>query len=223
MDLKPQFILDLESYSRQNIHFILDEMAGSLETVRVSLPLLIMYGADLLKEISNKNYSIFLDVKNGKYQEIEAIAQTLQPYNIRFVSINLSGGLAIIQNALKAQEKYLPKTILVGSNLLSLSTSEELQYLGYYETNGTDLLYQWTDLAIDCGINTFRCHEHELIPLRTIYGENLTLISEPQSQENEQILNKSSFWIIKVPPQYITENKMDFQNLIEHTYSSYNS
>jgi orotidine-5'-phosphate decarboxylase len=131
LPLLNRVIVALDNLDYHGVEHFLNQAEGRIKTVKIGLELFYRYGPAFVRQVK-EHYpvDIFLDLKLHDIPNTVAQAiYSLQGLPVRFLTIHLSGGPAMIQTALQAAANALPETSLLGVAYLTSLSPQDLNHL----------------------------------------------------------------------------------------------
>jgi orotidine-5'-phosphate decarboxylase len=138
---------------------IVDEIQDKI-IIKIGYNLFIKGGINFVKQIKDKGFNIFLDLKlhdipNTVYNGVKAVSEI----GVNYLTIHSLGGQEMIRQAVKAKEgtdlKILAVTILT-------SHDENYPKLLGSSLSVPDLAYRLADIAVSNGSDGIVCSSHEV-------------------------------------------------------------
>ncbi|MBP5296252.1 MAG: orotidine-5'-phosphate decarboxylase, partial [Bacteriovoracaceae bacterium] len=125
--MRDRVIVALDNMGPAQVREFLPRIQGKIPTVKVGLELYYRTGPDFVRELREQGFAIFLDLKlhdipHTVAQAIDALAHL----PIKFLTIHLSGGAAMVQAAAAKAQEVLPHTTLLGVSFLTSLDQHEL-------------------------------------------------------------------------------------------------
>ena len=103
---------------------ILRGLRGKLEWVKIGLQMYLIYGAELVREVSAMGFKIFLDLKLFDIPNTVASAvESVAALPVSMLTIHASGGREMIEAAVKAAERTNPDLAILGVTVLTSQSS----------------------------------------------------------------------------------------------------
>jgi orotidine-5'-phosphate decarboxylase len=156
--------------SEQMIDFI-KSTHHVLDFYKIGMQSFYKYGSDFLIKVKNDfQVNIFLDLKLHDIPNTVAGAiESLQGLPIEFLTLHLSGGQKMCESAVRARDKFLPKTKLLGVSLLT--SLDQTDFKNLWNLDPEDVSAQMDRLlkiAKDSKIDGVVCSPHELAQIGQI-------------------------------------------------------
>ncbi len=130
-------IIALDNMSKSSIFEFLKTIEGRIPTVKIGMETFYRYGRNLVEEISDQfQLKIFLDLKlhdipNTVFKSINA----LEGLPIKFLTLHLTGGAKMVEDAILSARESLPKTSLLGVSYLTSLGSNDFEKIFSYQNN----------------------------------------------------------------------------------------
>lgn len=172
-----ELILALDLETREEAFAMLDRLGGSLDRVKVGLQLFTAYGPDLVREIADRGYHIFLDLKlhdipNTVAKTVESIAAL----PVDLLTLHGSGGPEMLEWAAKAAREHAPDLRLLAVTVLTSMNREQLHALNVSAKPEEQVLHL-ADLSLRAGLAGLVCSPLELAPLRARFGPDPVVVT----------------------------------------------
>lgn len=163
-------ILALDLETRSDALAMLDRLGDSLEWVKIGLQLFTAYGPDFVREVAERNYRIFLDLKlhdipNTVAKAVQSIAQL----PVELLTLHASGGAEMIEWANRARETHAPHLNLLAVTVLTSMSSAQLHALNV-QASAEEQVLHLAKQSLEAGAQGLVCSPLELTPLRAALG-----------------------------------------------------
>ncbi len=158
-------IVALDNMPKANVFHFLDKAGAELELVKIGLELFCSEGPQFVKEVVNRHQKkIFLDLKLHDIPNTVAQAiNALKGLPIEFLTLHLSGGKGMLEEAILMAKEALPQTKLLGvSYLTSLDKQDFHNIQGIKEEEIPKAFERLFDLALETKVHGVVCSAHEL-------------------------------------------------------------
>ena len=171
-------ILALDLKTKTSALALLKRLGGSLSWVKIGLQMFTRYGPDIVKEIADQGYSIFLDLKLHDIPNTVANAiDSLSGYPIGLLTLHCFGGPEMMQWAREARDRSHKGMQLIGVTVLTSMDASNLAALGIRRSLPTQVL-RLAHLAIDeGGLDGLVCSPQEVGILRSQIGPEPLLLT----------------------------------------------
>ena len=124
-------ILALDLPDKESALEMLGTLKGSLRWVKIGLQMYVRYGADFVREVSDMDFKIFLDLKLHDIPNTVASAiKSLRSLPVDMLTIHTSGGREMMKYALDAARETNPDLLLLGVTVLTSFNAEGLRETG---------------------------------------------------------------------------------------------
>lgn len=172
-----QLILALDLTSRQSARRLLDRLDGELKWVKVGLQMFTAHGPDWVREIADRDYRVFLDLKlHDIPNTIAKTVQSLCHLPIDMLTLHASGGKEMLSAAETAKRELKPDLLLLGVTVLTSMNAAQLNRIGVGNTP-EDQVVNLASLTRDAGIGGLVCSGRELVSLAPRFGHSLQFVT----------------------------------------------
>lgn len=172
-----KLILALDLETREEAFAMLDRLGNSLEWVKVGLQLFTAYGPNFVREIADRGYKVFLDLKLYDIPNTVAKAvQSIATLPVELLTLHASGGAEMLQWANKARADYSPNLNLLAVTVLTSMNEAQLRSLNVLTTTEAHVKHL-ADLSLNAGIQGLVCSSLELSPLRACFGNDPIIVT----------------------------------------------
>ena len=172
-----QLILALDLETREDALAMLDQLDRSLDWVKIGLQLFTAYGPDFVREVADRGYHVFLDLKlhdipNTVAKSVQSIAQL----PVELLTLHASGGAEMLEWANKARADHAPDLNLLAVTVLTSMNEAQLHALNIKAGPEAQVMHL-AGLSLDAGVQGLVCSSLELPPLRQRYGANPIIVT----------------------------------------------
>jgi orotidine-5'-phosphate decarboxylase len=172
-----QLILALDVETREEALRTLKNLGDSLQWVKIGLQLFTACGPDIVREIADMGYRVFLDLKlhdipNTVAKAIQSIAQL----PVDLLTLHASGGTEMIQWANKARLDHAPNLNLLAVTILTSMDEKQLRELHVHSTTEAQVR-RLAELSLNAGAQGLVCSSLELTLLRARFGNDPLLVT----------------------------------------------
>ena len=187
-------ILALDVETREAAFEILDQLGDSLKWVKIGLQLFTAYGPDLVREIADCGYKIFLDLKLHDIPNTVAKAvQSISMLPVDLLTLHASGGSEMLEWARRAREEHAPDLNLLAVTVLTSMDARQLLSLNVNAEPAAQVRHL-AELSLQAGIQGLVCSPLELSMLRSQFGSDPIIVTpgirpkESSSDEQKRIM-----------------------------------
>jgi len=172
-----KLILALDLPDKADALAMLSKVAGELEWVKIGLQMYLAYGSDFVREVAEKGFKIFLDLKLYDIPNTVASAvKSLKDLPISMLTIHASGGSEMMKAALEAAKQTNPDLLLLGVTVLTSFDESGLAETGV-SLPPAGQVEKLASLAAGCGMKGLVCSPLEIEPLRKILPPDVKLVT----------------------------------------------
>jgi orotidine-5'-phosphate decarboxylase len=155
----------LDNMDRSTMEGFLASLPEECPWVKIGLEQYLSHGKEMVQFINERyNKEIFLDLKLHDIPNTVAKAlKGLKDLPVRFVTVHLSGGKAMLEAVQDVRNEYLPNVNILGvSFLTSLDTTDLNQLFGIEETQIDQGFKRLFNLALETGTQGIVCSPFEI-------------------------------------------------------------
>ena len=170
-------ILALDVETQEAAFELLDQLGDSLEWVKIGLQLFTAYGPDLVREIADKGYKVFLDLKLHDIPNTVAKAvQSISALPVELLTLHASGGTEMLEWAEKTRNEYAPDLNLLAVTVLTSMDARQLNSLNV-NLGPEAQVRHLANLSLNAGIQGLVCSPLELPLLRSHFGHEPIIVT----------------------------------------------
>jgi orotidine-5'-phosphate decarboxylase len=160
----PEIALALDVENEKTAYQILDEIDEKI-IVKIGYSLFIRYGKDIVKNVKDRGFKIFLDLKlhdipNTVYNGVKAATELQADY----LTIHTLGGLDMIKKAVEAKGNSSLK--LLGVTILTSHSEDYVNYIGS-SYSLESLALKLAKEGVLTGLDGIVCSSHEVRLLKS--------------------------------------------------------
>lgn len=134
----------------------------NLTRVKVGKELFTLAGPQVVKDLSNQGFDVFLDLKFHDIPNTVAAAVTAAcEMGVWMVNVHASGGQRMMEAAASAVHATGSNTLLIGVTILTSMTDEEVSRVGFAKS-ASDQAVDLAVLAASSGLDGVVCSPHEV-------------------------------------------------------------
>jgi len=173
--MKDRIIIALDVEKFEDARLLVDQLSDA-NLFKVGLQSFIKFGDEIITYLQKKEKKLFLDLK---FKDIPntvygAVKSSLK-YSPYFLTIHLSGGAEMIQQAAEAAKDDPDLTILGVTILTSLSNNDLIETCINLPTDLAVL--KLCELGLKNGVNAFVCSPLEIEPIKERFGKDIVLVT----------------------------------------------
>lgn len=170
-------ILVLDEPSPREVQPLLRSLAGEITWVKIGLQMFTACGPDCVRAIADQGFKVFLDLKLHDIPNTVAHAvESACRLPIHMLTLHTSGGRAMMQGAVKAQQAHKPDLLLLGVTVLTSMSDADLHSIGVGSA-APEQVVRLGRLAADSGLQGLVCSPLEIAPLRAALPAHVRLIT----------------------------------------------
>lgn len=173
-------IVALDSFpDKKSVLDFVNQLNPGLCELKIGKSLFTKFGPDLVRELIQKQFRIFLDLKfhdipNTVFDACFAAAEL----GVWMVNVHVSGGVEMMKAARRAIDQFPsnPKPLLIGVTLLTSLDETDLKLMGIHDSIENSVLCM-AKKAKECGLDGVVCSVSEAALLRKECGKDFLLIT----------------------------------------------
>ncbi|MEM8550273.1 MAG: orotidine-5'-phosphate decarboxylase [Verrucomicrobiota bacterium] len=172
-----ELILALDVPSREEARQILAQCGKELRWVKLGLQLFVRYGPDLVKELADEGYQVFLDLKLHDIPNTVASAiRSLKGVPASMLTVHTMGGPEMMTKAAEAAAEINPDLKLLGVTVLTSMDRAGLASCGVDEYP-EEMVLRLARLAVESNLAGLVCSPLELPQVRQELGKDVTIVT----------------------------------------------
>lgn len=172
-----ELILALDLETRDEALAMLDRLGDSLDWVKVGLQLFTAYGPDFVREVADRGYHVFLDLKLHDIPNTVAKAvQSIGSLPVELLTVHAGGGSEMLSWAAEAARSHAPQLKLLAVTVLTSMNQAQLDALNVRASTEEQVLHL-ADLSLRARIPGLVCSPLELTPLRQRFGPDPIIVT----------------------------------------------
>ena len=184
-----QLILALDVETREAALATLKGLGDAIDWVKIGLQLFTSCGPDIVREINDLGYRVFLDLKLHDIPNTVAKAvQSIAALPVELLTLHGSGGGEMIEWANKARQDYAPDLSLLAVTVLTSMDDAQLRGINVSATAEAQVRHL-AELSLQAGAQGLVCSSLELRPLRARFGPEPLLVTpgiRPQGSDSDE-------------------------------------
>ncbi len=176
-DYNKRVIVALDTVDPVKIDFILKELRGIVEIVKIGFQSFIYFGPELIKKTIDSGFKVFLDLKlHDIPNTIEKAVESCIKHNVYMITLHISGGKEMLQKACSIKHKYESDIRLLGVTILTSFDEYNFKDLNY-KLSLEEMVIYYARLGKDSGLDGIICSPKEIKVLRHDMGSELLIIT----------------------------------------------
>ena len=210
--MKNKVILALDLDDIKEVRTLLKNIGDSLKTIKVGKRLFTKYGPDLIKELKDKDYNVFLDLKfHDIPNTVKLATYEAAKHGVSMLTIHCSGGKemckeAVIGAMLGAEESNNNIPIILGVTVLTSLDDASLKELGVNIPlmEYAELL---ANLALNSGVHGIVCSPFEVKKLKKQINKVFVAVTPgirlPENKSDDQKRIADPRWALEQGADYL--------------------
>ncbi len=183
----PKVIVALDFSEYQEVIEFVNPLSPSLCRLKVGKELFTRFGPQIVMDLQNKGFEIFLDLKFHDIPTTVARAcEAAADLGVWMLNVHVMGGRRMLEAAQKALINRNNKPYLIGVTLLTSFDQDDMSEIGI-TGRITSRVEQLAILAFDVGLDGVVCSAQEAAALRKIRTNNFLLVTPGIRLDGERI------------------------------------
>ena len=177
MTNKP-ILVALDYDNRNDALQLIDKLDPDMCRLKIGKEMFTLFGPQIVTDIHSRGFDLFLDLKfhdipNTVAKAVSAAAEL----GVWMTNVHASGGLAMMESAKRALEKYGDKApLLIAVTVLTSMSDDELQLLGI-NVPASEHVLRLAALTQRAGLDGVVCSAQEASLLKAEFGQEFKLIT----------------------------------------------
>lgn len=173
----PKVIVALDFDQKEKCLSLVSQLDPSQCRLKIGKEMFTLFGPELVKELQQQGFEIFLDLKfhdipNTVAKAVKAAAEL----GVWMVNVHASGGRRMMQAAREALTSYANPPLLIAVTVLTSMEQQDLAELGYSGTVAQQV-ERLAKLTKECGLDGVVCSAQEAELLKSACGDEFALIT----------------------------------------------
>ncbi|WP_338593275.1 orotidine-5'-phosphate decarboxylase [Shewanella khirikhana] len=167
---------------------LVDKLDPAMCRLKVGKEMFTLFGPELVKDIQNRGFDLFLDLKfhdipNTVAKAVAAAAEL----GVWMVNVHASGGFAMMEAARKALLPYGDNApLLIAVTVLTSMSDDDLKLLGI-DVGAAEHVKRLAKLTHDAGLDGVVCSAQEATMLKDLCGQDFKLITPGIRPEGSEV------------------------------------
>lgn len=174
----PKIVVALDFEQINKAQTFVDRLDPELCRLKVGKEMFTHFGPHFVKDLVNKNFDVFLDLKFHDIPNTVAKAcQAAADLGVWMINVHASGGPKMMEYARESLDKYATnKPILIAVTVLTSMDQQQLNAIGIDSTPEQQVL-KLAKLTHDCGLDGVVCSAQESSLLKSSIAQDFKLIT----------------------------------------------
>lgn len=185
---KPCIIVALDFPDKKSAMNFVNQVDPSLCALKIGKSMFTRLGPDFVRELIQKNFHVFLDLKfhdipNTVFDACTAAAEL----GVWMVNVHVSGGIEMMRAARLAIDAFpvSSRPLLIGVTVLTSLDDNDLKLLGINDSVENTVL-RFAQAAKSCGLDGVVCSAKEARLLKEKCGKDFLLVTPGIRLENDK-------------------------------------
>jgi orotidine-5'-phosphate decarboxylase len=177
-EIDPKIVVALDFDQINKAVAFIDKLDPELCRLKVGKEMFTHFGPNFVKELVDKNYDVFLDLKFHDIPNTVAKAcQAAADLGVWMVNVHASGGPKMMEYARESLDKYAAnRPLLIAVTVLTSMDQQQLNAIGIDSTPEQQVL-KLAKLTHNCGLDGVVCSAQESALLKSNIDKTFKLIT----------------------------------------------
>ncbi|GAA0198200.1 orotidine-5'-phosphate decarboxylase [Kangiella japonica] len=173
----PKILVALDYHDKNKALELIEQLNPQLCGLKVGKEMFTLFGPSFVRELVEKNYNVFLDLKFHDIPNTVAKAcQAAAELGVWMINVHASGGRIMMEKAREALLETDNKPLLIAVTMLTSMNEQVYSELGY-ERSLADQVSHLAQMTLDSGLDGVVCSSWEAEQLKQQCGKNFKLIT----------------------------------------------
>ena len=175
-------IVALDFDSKEKALSLVDRIKGKISHFKVGLELFSRCGIEIVKEISDKNCRVFLDLKYHDIPNtVKSAAKVAVEAGVWMYNIHALGGFEFMKSVAEFNREYsekigIERPLLIAVTILTSMGNEDLKQIGINTDVETEVL-KLAELAKRAGLDGIVCSAKEVKKIKENFGKDFLTVT----------------------------------------------
>ncbi|MEM6581531.1 MAG: orotidine-5'-phosphate decarboxylase [Pseudomonadota bacterium] len=175
--MKQHVIVALDFPSAQSALDLVARLSPDLCRLKVGKELFTGSGPQLVEDLQNRGFDVFLDLKfHDIPNTVAAAVRAAAQLGVWMINVHVGGGRRMMEAAAEELAAFQQAPILIGVTVLTSLSDVDLRELGYTQSTAARV-EQLAALAADSGLDGVVCSALEAKTLRASRGKEFCLVT----------------------------------------------
>lgn len=176
--MAPRLIVALDFAQQSKAQALIEQLDPAVCGLKVGSELFTLLGPQFVKQLVDKNFKVFLDLKFHDIPNTVAKACTIAAeLGVWMTNVHASGGLRMMEAAYKALDSYgKDRPLLIAVTVLTSFSQEELQRINVKEPLLNQVNYL-AGMAKEAGLDGVVCSAHEATSIKRYCGHSFITVT----------------------------------------------
>lgn len=192
--LNSKVIVALDFEDKVQVHNLISQLDPQHCRLKVGITLFTNLGPQWVKELHQKGFDVFLDLKfHDIPQQVSGACYEAAKLGIWMMNVHALGGLAMMQAAKtavdRAAKNLARKPLLIGVTLLTSASELEVKQLGL-QGDVNDIVLRLATMCFEAGLDGVVCSAKEVAQLKKHFGKEFLCVTPgirlPEDDKHDQ-------------------------------------
>lgn len=177
--INDKIIVALDTAERARLDFLISELKGSASFVKVGMESFYTFGSDLIKELKDNGFKIFLDLKMHDIPNtVSQTTKALAKLDVDMINLHAAGGIEMMTRASRSYREYKSNGLMIAVTQLTSTSQKVLQNeIGIQNSTMEETILHYSKIAKTSGMDGVVCSAHEVTHLKSELGLNFKCVT----------------------------------------------
>lgn len=176
--IQDKIIVALDTQDRSELDKLLTELSGTATYVKVGMELFYTFGNDIIKELKDKDFKIFLDLKMHDIPStVYKACSSLSKLGVDMTNVHVAGGRTMMRAAHDGIKEYNEKGILIAVTQLTSTDQKTMNDQILIPGSVEDAVLKYASLTKDAGLSGVVCSPLEVELLKNNLGSDFKTVT----------------------------------------------
>ncbi|WP_223669299.1 orotidine-5'-phosphate decarboxylase [Kangiella shandongensis] len=173
----PKILVALDYHDKEQALALVEQLNPSMCGLKVGKEMFTLFGPEFVKELVERRYNVFLDLKFHDIPNTVAKAcQAAAELGVWMINVHASGGRVMMEKAREALDECQHRPLLIAVTMLTSMNDEVYGELGFKRDLAEQVNYL-AHMARDSGLDGVVCSSWEAEKLKQECGQDFTLVT----------------------------------------------
>ena len=188
----PKVVVALDVNERERLNSILKEIEGEDVWVKVGLEAVCSFGLDIVKELKEKGFKVFADMKlHDIPNTVESAARVIVRNGADMLNVHCTGGKTMCEFAVRgvkeeAEKLGIKKPLILGVTALTSMGPEDFGAIGMRGT-AREIVIRLATLGKESGLDGIISSANEIRVVREYFGKDFVILTPGIRPQNGSI------------------------------------
>jgi orotidine-5'-phosphate decarboxylase len=176
--INDKMIIALDTADREELNKLRSELRGHATYVKVGMELYYTFGNDIIKELKDDGFKIFLDLKMHDIpQTVHNTCKTLARNGVDMINLHIAGGSSMIKAGIEGFKSESPSGLIIGVTQLTSTDQATLNQEILIPGELTNAIINYAKTAHSCSLDGVVCSAQEIQMIKSATNSSFKCIT----------------------------------------------